>query len=268
MLSPDETARSLLAQLGHPGARCVPARDGREHHLYRVDLPVGERLLKFPRRDALADPYDPTRPAEERLAAEAQAIALATDVPVPPVHQLHHTRPVCVTMGILPGTTAEIAYERGQLDEDGLIGVCLAMGGALGALHRRRRPPDGGGLPDLPGQDPSTARLLHLDYHLGNVLVRPQLGGTWVIAGVVDWTCARWGPPEADFVEMQVSVFALNPRARDAFIAGYRRVSARAVDVREVERRAVAEVRRRIVTEPPTDPELLARWRDWADRHE
>ena len=121
-------------------------------------------------------------------------------------------------------------------------------------------------LPDLPGIDPLNARLLHLDFHLGNVLIRPALGTRYAVTGVVDWTCARWGPPEADVFEMQVSVFALNPRARDAFVAGYRRESGRAMDLKEVEWRAALEIRRRLVEDPPEDPVLSRRWKDWVEK--
>ena len=110
---------------------------------------------------------------------------------------------------------------------------------------------------------PICSRLLHLDFHLGNVLGTPRLGGSWQLHGVLDWTCARWGPPEADLVEMQVSVFVTNPRARDAFVAGYRQVSGRALDMAEVERRAVLEIRRRM----NEVPSLALVYADWLDRH-
>lgn len=267
---PAVIARSLAEQLGYPNARLVRARDGREHHLFRIDLPEGERLLKFPRVDPILDPYDHGRTPTERLLAEQFAIEAVIGVPVPQPYALYDTEPVCAVMGILPGTTAEIAYERGQLDEHSLVGVCLQMGRTLGMLHRRRPPedPDHRYLPLLPGFDPEESRLLHLDYHLGNVLGRPQLGGAWTITGVVDFTCARWGPIEADFVEMQVSVFALNPRARDAFVAGYRQVTLRGVDMQDVERRAITEIRRRLREDPPEDEVMLRRWKDWADRRE
>jgi hypothetical protein len=187
-------------------------------------------------------------------------------VPVPDPYVYYDTEPRCVVMGVLPGTTAEVAYERGQLDEDSLLGVCLQMGRTLATIHTRKRPEGPDYLPDLPGSDLASGRLLHMDFHLGNVIGRPQLGGAWAITGVVDWTRARWGPPEADFVEMQVSVFALNPRARDAFVAGYRQVSARSVDTTDVERRSAAEIKRRLATEPPSDDVLRRRWQDWVDR--
>lgn len=251
-----------------PNARLVHARDGREHHLFVVTLRGEERLLKFARDDCLKDPYDAARSPADRLRSEHRAIQLARDVEVPEHYVIHETAPVCSTMGIIPGTTAEIAYEEGRLDHEGLLAVCVQMGRTLGALHSRRRPSDpaeAAALPDLPDIDRPNARLLHLDYHLGNVMIRPALATRWAVTGVVDWTCARWGPPEADLVEMQVSVFVMNPRARDAFVAGYRRQAGRAIDVADVERRAAVEVRRRIVEDPPADAVLLARWKDWVD---
>lgn len=261
---PEATLRDLLVQLGCPDARYAPTREGREHHLFRVHLPEGERLLKFPRRDPFPDPFEPGRDADDRLACEAYALTLVKGVAVPAPYVFYDTRPRCAVMGILPGTTAEIEYERGALDFDDLLGVCLQMGRTLAQVHTRKRPEGADFLPTLHG-DPANLRLLHLDFHLGNVLLRRQLGMGWQITGVVDWTRARWGPPEADFVEMQVSVFALNPRARDAFVAGYRQVSGRAVDIHEVERLAAAEIQRRLVSDPPDDEVLLRRWKDWVD---
>ena len=171
-------------------------------------------------------------------------------------------------MDVVPGTTAEQAWERGQLDADSLVQVCLQMGKMLANLHSVRLGSGGGGLPVLELSTTGSARLLHLDYHLGNVLGRPRIGAGWEITGVLDWTCARWGPPEADFVEMQVSVFIRNPRARDAFVAGYRRVANRAVDLLEVERRAAREIRRRLASDPTEGGEARAYWATWAEKHE
>ncbi len=262
----EETARSLCRQLGVSDAGLLHLRDGREHHLFELQTPEGLRLLKFAREDCLPDPYDRARKPEDRLRAEKRAISLAKNVEVPADYEIHETTPLCSTMAVLPGTTAEIALESGRLDEEGLQAVCLELGKTLAALHSRRRPADvqeAAAIPDLPGSDPLNARLLHLDFHLGNVLVRPALGGRYQVMGVVDWTCARWGPPEADLVEMYVSVFVLNPRAGDAFVAGYRRASGRAVDMKAVEASAAAEIKRRLVEDPPGDDVLAARWKDW-----
>lgn len=268
-MTPEQTARRLLEQLGASGAPLEQARDGREHHLFHVTLGGQPRLLKFARSDCLPDPYDRTRAPADRLRAEHRAIQLAKDVEVPSEYQIHETTPLCSTMAVIPGTTAEMAHEAGRLDEEGLNAVCLQMGRTLSALHSRRRPQlaaDAAVLPDLAGADPMNARLLHLDFHLGNVLIRPSLTSRYTVTGVVDWTCARWGPPEADFVEMQVSVFTMNPRARDAFVAGYRKHSGRAVDLRDVESRSAVEIRRRLVEDPPDDPVLARRWQDWVEK--
>ncbi|MFN7142249.1 MAG: phosphotransferase family protein [Myxococcota bacterium] len=271
MPAPEQVAARLAQTLGLD-PRLVRARDGREHHLFRVqsppglcgpDDPGGERLLKFPRADALPDPFDPTRPAAERLVAEADVLKRVRGAAVPVPFAVFDTEPVCAVMGVLPGTTAEIAYEKGQLDEEGLLAVSLQMGRTLASLHSVKRPEDPGLIPDLPDAAPEGRRLLHLDYHLGNVLGRPQLGGTWTITGVVDWTCARWGPVEADLVEMQASVFVLNPRARDAFVAGYRQTSGRAIDMALVEDRAAVEITRRLAVDRPENDVLARRWADW-----
>lgn len=258
---------SLLDQLGEPGARWQHARDGREHHLFRVSLAAGERMLKVPRLDGLPDPFDATRTSAERLLCEAWAVQNTRGLPVPGSYEVHPTEPICATMEVLPGIAAEQALERGQLDEEMLNRVCLSMGKALAGTHSVKRPGDGGFLPELDGTDPSTARLLHLDFHLGNVLIRPRAGMGWEITGVLDWTCARWGPAEADFVEMQVSVFVMNPRARDAFVAGYRQASGRAVNLAEVERRSAIEIRRRLADDPPESARLRGYWEAYAQRY-
>lgn len=263
----DTRLRRVLEQLGEPDARFLHARDGREHHLFRVQLARGERMLKVPREDALPDPFDTGRSSAERLVCEGVAIGLARGVPVPGAYEVHDTDPICATMEVLPGTTAEQALERGQLDEEQLGRVCLQMGRMLANLHGVRRTGDGDLLPDLEVDGRGNARLLHLDYHLGNVLGRPKLGAGWEITGVVDWTCARWGPPEADFVEMQVSVFIRNPRARDAFVAGYRQVAMRAVDLADVERRAARELRRRLAEHPEDGGAARGYWQAFADKH-
>ena len=182
--------------------------------------------------------------------------------------QVNLTTPLCSTLGILPGTTAEILLEDKRLDESTLVTLCVQLGRTLAGIHGRRRPlvpEDAAALPDLPDVDPMNARLLHLDFHLGNVLIRPSISTGYAVSGVVDWTCARWGPPEADLVELQVSVFALNPRARDGFIAGYRKFAGRTFDLKDVERRATLEIQRRLVDDPPSDPVLARRWKDWVE---
>jgi Ser/Thr protein kinase RdoA (MazF antagonist) len=259
----DATAAHLLRELGVEAVP-TPLRDGREHHLYRVHCIHGDFLLKFPRADGLPDPFEPDRPWVDRLRSESIAISLAQGVPVPSPYFFHpETWPPCSLMGILPGVSPEQQLERGRVDWVGLLGLCMQIGRMLAQIHTRRRPPNGGGLPDLPGCDPATARLLHLDFHIGNVLGRPELG--WRLTGVLDWTCARWGPPEADLVELQVSLFAANPRAREAFLSGYRQVSPHIMDVEDVEARAILEIQRRLIEDPP-EKQMIHIWEDWMEQ--
>ena len=269
----DSIAARLLQDLGIRGY-LSPLRDGREHHLYRITLPEGDLLLKFPRADGLPDPFDPARSSSDRLRGESVAIQLAGGltpaVPLPQPYVFYdHTSPPCAVMAMLPGITPEVYHEKGHLNYTGLMGVCVQMGRMLAVIHSRKRPADGGGLPDLLVDgavcDDATGphRLLHLDFHIGNVLGHPHLA--WQLTGVVDWTCARWGPPEADIVEMQVSVFTANPRARDAFIAGYRQASGRVLDIRRVEELATREIHRRLREDAPA-PDMQQLWRDWLQR--
>lgn len=260
----DATAARLLEAIGGRGY-LAPLRDGREHHLYRVSAPEGESLLKFPRADSLPDPYAPRRSAAARLRGEAIAtrLAAARGIPVPQPYTFHPTDPPCAVMAILPGTSPEVYLEKGRLDHTGLMGLSVQMGRMLAAIHAQKRPPDGAGLPDLPEIDKESARLLHLDFHIGNVLGHPHLG--WQLTGVLDWTCARWGPPEADLVELQVSVFTSNPRARDAFVGGYRQGSGRVLDLKRVEDLAAQEIQRRLKEDAP-EPRMQELWQEWLRR--
>lgn len=261
--SADRLAQHLVNELDLEGS-LSPLRDGREHHLYRLHRRQGDLVLKFHRDDGLPDPIDPKRSWAARLLGEAIAIRMVQGVPVPTPYEVFlQTERPCALMPVLTGTTPEIHYEKGHLDYTGLMGVCVQMGRALAHIHTLRRPADGGGLPDLPGADLKHARLLHMDFHIGNVLGVPMHG--WQITGVLDWTCARWGPPEADLVELQVSVFVANPRARDAFLTGYRQASGCNLNMADVEHRAKLEIQRRIKKDPPS-PELRYLWEQWLSR--
>jgi hypothetical protein len=66
---------------------------------------------------------------------------------------------------------------------------------------------------------------------------------------------------------MQVSVFIRNPRARDAFVAGYRQVSMRAVDLRDVERRAAVLLKSRLAADPSEGGSARGYWQAFADRY-
>jgi hypothetical protein len=80
--------------------------------------------------------------------------------------------------------------------------------------------------------EPEKARLLHMDFHLGNVLGSMRTGGRWMPGGVIDWTWAKWGPREADFSEMGVSVCLTNPWAMEPMLVGYREISGQTLEPR------------------------------------
>ncbi len=113
-------------------------------------------------------------------------------------------RPVLVTTFIL-GTPVSQAFEA---HPDRALALGVAMGEALGRLHEVAAPSgftetanawiDRGGpaladvrqqLNSVPRQD----RLIHLDYHPDNVLVRDGR-----VSGIVDWENSLAGPPHMD----------------------------------------------------------------------
>ena len=137
------------------------------------------------------------------------------------------------------------------------------MGRGLAGVHSTRRPQEPTDIPDLPGCDPSSARLLHMDYHLGNVqVIRDRRRGGYAVSGVVDWVLCRWGPREADFVEMTLSVFKQIPQAREAFMAGYRSAGGMQLD-RELEYSYLARDLDRRLEAGVQDRKLEALWMAW-----
>jgi hypothetical protein len=171
-------------------------------------------------------------------------------------------------MEMLPGSPPELLALRGRLDAATLHHICFMMGELLASIHAVRRPEGPSPIRDLPGADPARARLLHMDFHLGNVMGALQLGQRWRPLGVIDWTCCHWGPREADMAEMGVSVFATNPSCLDPFLGGYRKGSGLALDPRQVRAWIGREMVRRLAVDPPTEETVrnlwLARVEEWA----
>jgi aminoglycoside phosphotransferase (APT) family kinase protein len=255
-------ADRLLRGVGLDFVRIVPMSPGREHHLFRVEFRDGTlRILKVPRGDAMADPYWPGRPARDALRAEREAIARVRNVDVPvPYHKLP-TDPPAALMGIVPGVTPEDVYRRGLMDRPLLEAVSREMGRLLATIHEVRKPVgEATVIPLLGGVEPERARLLHMDFHLGNLLGSMRTGGRWIPGGVIDWTWAKWGPREADFTEMGVSVFIANPWALEPMLVGYRDVSGQQLEPSRIFPWVRAELERRLANEPPADEAMRALW--------
>jgi GNAT superfamily N-acetyltransferase len=255
-------ARELLDRAGILYSDLVRARDGREHHLFRLVVDRDAlRVLKFARGDGIGDPFWPDRTPLQALEAEREALAVARGVRVPGHYLILPGDPPGALMEMLPGTPPEQLALRGRLDPDTLANICHMMGELLATIHSVRRPAGPSAIRDLPGVEIENARLLHMDFHLGNVVGTLQLGQRWRPLGVIDWTCCHWGPREADMAEMGVSVFATNPSAFDAFLAGYRKSSGQAQDPRVVKSWIGRELLRRMEHDPPTEESVRNLWR-------
>jgi aminoglycoside phosphotransferase (APT) family kinase protein len=193
--------------------------------------------------------------------AEREALAMAAahgGVPVPEIVRRGELagRPLLVTT-FLPGA---IASEALMAQPERAFDVGVAIGQTLGRLHAINAPagldrPDRSWL-DLggPALDPlrprlalvsPSDRLLHLDYHLLNVLVDD--GG---VTGVIDWENTRVGPPWADLGRSRALLRAA--------ILGYARNPAEREGLAQVERGLVAGHAE--VAGPDPDPALSLAW--------
>lgn len=137
-------------------------------------------------------------------------------------------RPLLVTT-FLPGIQAREAL---QANPERAHALGLAMGEIFGRLHAIVAP-EGLDVPDRAWRDlggpaldplrprlaalPAADRLLHLDYHLLNVLI-----DNGAVSGVIDWENARVGPPWIDLgrtlalLRAIVIGFAPDPATREA----------------------------------------------------
>jgi aminoglycoside phosphotransferase (APT) family kinase protein len=262
-----DRAQRLLEDSGFAHRDLRAFEVGSQHHLFRL---VGAEdgkpyVLKIARvGDPFGDAWDPARKHLSGLRAEAAAVAMARRVEVPRPSRILSESPPSALMPHLPGESGQSLWDRRRLDEQGLRDLCYAMGGALASVHSLKRPEDPGDIPDLPipDFDPGMARLLHMDFHLGNVqVVRDRVRGMYQVKGIVDWVLCRWGPREADLVELSISVFRQFPEARGAFMAGYRRAGGLVFDAAIERRFTLIELRRRLPL-APTDKVRKA-WEKW-----
>jgi hypothetical protein len=255
-------AERLLREVGLAFARVTPMQPGREHDLFRVAFADGTiRILKVPRTDRMPDPYWPLRGAREAFRAEREAIARVQGIEVPAPYHLLPTDPPAALMGIVSGVTPEDVYRRGLMDRTLLEAVALEMGRLLAKIHAVKMPlGEASAVPIFADVEPDKARLLHMDFHLGNVLGSMRTGGRWIPGGVIDWTWAKWGPREADFTEMGVSVCLTNPWAMEPMLVGYREISGQTLEPGRIYPWVRAELERRLRDEPPDDPTMKALW--------
>lgn len=257
--------RALLQANGFAVNSLRPGRSGLEHHLFYVKLADGRLCVAKIARQDYQDSHWPDRDPTQALAAECQAIARVqskvADFPmVPQPYHLLAGDPPGALMGLVPGQPPEVTLIRHGMDVRSLRMICAEMGRMLAEIHRVHRPGDPGAIPDLPGAACDDPRLLHMDFHLGNVLGHFQLGLGWKLVGIVDWTCAHWGPREADLAELGASLFATNPDLLDDFLVGYRQRSGVFLSRPRVLQVLITELERRLRDEPPQDPKIYNRY--------
>ncbi len=261
----DVEPEGILQSAGLEWDSCTPIPGGLQHDLYRVSLrDSGLTVLKVGKPDApFGDTWEPLRTHAEGLRAEAQALDyLLRQVPVPTPYRVLEGAVPAALMGFLRGDSALKNWERGRVSVEHLHGLCFTLGQALAEIHRVRRPEDPGDIPDLPGAMLEDARLLHQDFHLGNVMVaRDGLAG-WKVLGLVDWVLCRWGPREADLVEMSISVFRQVQGTRAAFLGGYRNAGGAPL-TQELENLWVHQELLRRLEQGIDDPKTRARWQMW-----
>lgn len=191
----------------------------------------------------------------ERLAMDA-AVRHGVPAPVVAAHGVVLGRPLLVTTFIdgVPARQALDAHPERAHD------LGAAMGETLGRIHEVIAPvgltgqanawielggPALAPIRPLLGAAPRPDRLLHLDYHPANVLVRDG-----VVTGVIDWENALAGPPPMDLARCRAILRAavignfVPPRQHEA--------------VAQFERGLVAGHER--VYGPDSAPDLAAAW--------
>jgi len=261
----DVEPEGILRSAGLEWESCTPIPGGLQHDLYRVTLPDGGlTVLKVGKVDSdFGDAWEPHRTHWEGLRAEAQALNyLLRHIPVPTPYRVLEGQVPAALMGFLRGDSALKMWEKGRVSTDHLQKLCFTMGQAMAQIHRIKRPENPGAIPDLPGALTDDARLLHMDFHLGNVMVRRDGLAGWKVLGLVDWVLCRWGPREADLVEMSISVFRQIQGTRAGFLGGYRRGGGAPLS-KELEDLWVHQELLRRLELGIDDPKQRARWEMW-----
>ncbi|MCP4808951.1 MAG: phosphotransferase [Proteobacteria bacterium] len=266
MEGPRRVAEDILRDAGVDYADLRPFESGSQHHLFRLTLDGAPFVLKVGRVDQpFGDSWDPNRSHLDGLRTEAAAIEFACHITTPSPTRILCEDPPAAIQPHIPGESGQALWDRGRLDTAYLRDVCYAMGYALAGIHTKKRRDTPGVIPELPRRefDVKGARLLHMDFHLGNVqLVHDRRRGSFKVSGVVDWVLARWGPREADLVEMHLSVFRSVPGSRDAFMGGYRRAGGLPLDTKLMNRFLMRELIRRLEL-GGLDPAVEADWEKW-----
>lgn len=254
-------AEQLLRRSGLQPLQVQNAGHGSHHHLFVVEIPDEElMLLRLPR-------YAHSNRSVRTLLRETEAIRRVRPyLPVPhPVFLLpNEERPEGSLTPILPGIRGtEIVAEKMRGRDR--VGIARELGKLLADLHRVRRDPnEASHIAPLFDDLPEERSLLHGDAHLGNLLVERDEKEQWHISGIIDWSFTRWGPPEADLVEMAICEAEPRPAIGRAFYEAY--LQAGALPPREpmFRRALIRELERRLQYHAQShDPAARDVWTHW-----
>lgn len=254
-------AEELLLRSGYAPLQVQNAGHGTHHHLFVVEIDSGPLLLlRLPR-------YAHSARSIRILQRETEAIRRVRPflpVPHPIVLLPDENRPEGSLMPILPGVRGtDLLHDH--VDGREAVRVAAELGKLLADLHRVQRETDEPSHIHSIFEDlPEESTLLHGDAHLGNLLVERNGDGAPRITGIVDWSFARWGPPEADLVEMAVCEAEPRPHVGRAFYEAY--LKAGGLPPREpmLRRSLVRELERRLQYHAQShDPTARDRWTQW-----
>jgi aminoglycoside phosphotransferase (APT) family kinase protein len=188
------------------------------------DMPLWK--IEFPDQTYALRVFESSRKGDYQRERAVMAVALAAGLPVPKVKAADSwPEHAALLMTWLPGRTmvAELRAHPWRLWRLG-----IEFGRAQAAIHSVTAPELFGRQPDAwiaweCQSDPALqarlrrtaagrTALLHLDYHLLNVLTDGRR-----ISGIVDWTNAHAGDPRADAART-VSILRVDPAARKPLI--------------------------------------------------
>jgi aminoglycoside phosphotransferase (APT) family kinase protein len=216
---PIERAQQILERSGFRVRQLQPAGAGSLHVLFVAEVESGAmQLLRLARSRDL-----PT--VMVSLRAEAEAVRRAYGI-VPVAHPMilvpDEDFPEASLSPIVDGTRATDVRAHAPHDP-GIARLCEELGRTLATLHTIRRPE---GEPTHIASHTASVGvesevLLHGDAHLGNLMVRLEKKAGYVVTALIDWSFCRWGPPEADLVEMAICEAEPRPQLGYRFLRAY-----------------------------------------------
>jgi Ser/Thr protein kinase RdoA (MazF antagonist) len=221
--------------------------DGADTSIWKVMIDEGYAALRVLRPDQA-----------EQFKFEIQALNLASSAGIPIPETVgtgtFRTHPCMLSEWIEGSSLLHACKDKQSLQK---------LGKALGRMHRRLHE-------NTMRQDDTS--LLHMDYHPLNVLVDEGK-----IAGVIDWTNAKWGLPSED-VARTVSILICSPildrqdpvlkrtlrRIARWYLEGYGEIGDLKPSIRaaaeDLERELDYHIQENNLPEPPKARRMIQRW--------